>query len=447
MKKILIALTIVISCLGISRVKAEDLQVTIDTSYDEYKSFIGTDNINFIINDVLEEYKKTYMSSYPYFYIDIYFTSSSSSESLQTLDFTINLIYFNEYPSFFWNVAVSVYTQSMGLLPNNYSGVVSRKYPVIIDNQNVFDNSYTVANYHYTSVISLINSSSNSYKYYPYHYYISNFDLYMPPLNGSNSIVKNYDNILIPKLDGSNLSSVVSLKSTDYLIEPYYLYDTDVNINIPNITEINLNDYAYVALALKDYNQEPFSTQVQVKGQYCLTPVYNYGMTERKDILSGSQVERCSPYYNTYTPVRTYITNSDLNNNSIYYLKSYDTTKDNYVKVDTSVFDITYITEENKDNPYVTIGGKTYPTIPYDNLTDTAIKSEDEGYVSGAVEEFSFADIFTAPLEFLKDIWSSIVSVFDLVKEFFSLLPEPIPTFLLSSFLLGLAIGLLKLIF
>ena len=185
---------------------------------------------------------------------------------------------------------------------------------------------------------------------------------------------------------------------------------------------------------------------MQVKGQYCLTPVYNYGMTERKDILTGTQVERCSPYYQDYTPVRTYILDDDLKNNAIYYLKSYDTSKDNYVKVDTYVFDVTLITEEDASNPYVTVNGKSYPTIPYDELTDTATKSEDEDYVSGSSEEFTFSDIFLAPLDYLKEIWGSVGLFFTMIEQFILLLPKPMQGFLFTGFTLAIVLGLIKII-
>lgn len=468
MKKILIALTIAISFLGIRSVSADNI-VLVDVTqenFTQYKQLIGNDNFNTIVNDVLNEYKNKYILSYPYFYIsfDLYY---DYLDDVLIPFLKISLFYFKDIPK--GTISYGIQGGNIGLIDvsflgpfgyididgdgyKDYTNYISRKYPLLKEDNLIFDiNNYSSAPFTYPAIAS-IKIDSNYYS--PYAYYISNFDLYFPSIKKSlndrgisSGFIFDYDNIEIPKLGEEHINRVISLETEDLFFEPYYLYDSDVDVSIPNIEEINLNDYAYVALALKDYNKKAFETTIQVKGQYCLTPVYNYGMTERKDILEGTQVDRCSPYYDNYTPIRTYILDNDLKNNAIYYLKSYDSTKDNYVKVDTSVFDITYVTEENKDNPYVTIGGKTYPTIPYDNLTDTATKSEDEGYVSGAVKGFSFSDIFTAPMEFLEDIWDSIVSVFDLVKEFFSLLPEPIPTFLLSSFLLGLAIGLLKLIF
>lgn len=457
MKKILIALTMALSCLGISRVSADNLQLE-DITYEnftQYKEIIGNDNFNTIVNEVLEEYKNNYMSSYPYYYISVYFDQLGLTFD-STTGFVINLMYFDEISQGRIMNSSSFITYR---LPYSEETGFYRYYPIYKDSTYVFElDNYSVdtGSRGFTNIITLYKSSSNysnysDYQYEPYLYYISNFELTFPSLDSikssaSSHTVFDYDNLLIPKLGEENLNRVISYSQEDVLFEPYYLYDTYVNVTVPNMTEINLNDYAYIALSLKDYTKDSFETTVQVKGQYCITPVYNYGMTERKDILDGTKVERCSPYYDNYTPIRTYILENDLKNNSIYYLKSYDTTRDNYVKVDTSIFDITYIIEENKDNPYVTINGKTYPTIPYDNLTDTATKSEDEGYVSGESEKVSFSDIFTTPLEFLKEIWGTITTFFVLISEFILLLPPVLQGFLYSSFSLAIVLGLIKIL-
>ena len=229
-----------------------------------------------------------------------------------------------------------------------------------------------------------------------------------------------------------------------------------------NYTEVDLNSYSYVVLSLKDYNKtEEFSFNTYVKGQYCLTPVYDYGLREKKDVLSGSKNQRCSPYYDNYTPVRTYVLESDLKNHAVYYLKAQDTTKENKVKIDTNIFNIHYVSEEEKDNPIITINGKKYSITPFDELTDTANKSEDEGYNSGSscavgdfnctrntlgVKETSWSDIFSSPLEFLKNIWTSITQVFVIITYFIALLPTTLQYFLYISFMLAIILGIIKII-
>ena len=263
-------------------------------------------------------------------------------------------------------------------------------------------------------------------------YYDSNFDL---PFGLEDTIynVKKENDILFTL---SNKTDVVPTYKDKFVDK------TDLNY-----VEVDLNSYPYIMLSLKDYSKtEEFSTINYVKGQYCLTSVYNYGSTEKKDIIEGSKNKRCSLYYDNYTPIRTYILNSDLKNNAIYYLKAYDTTKENKVKIDTSIFNIHYVSEEEKDNPIITINGKKHTPKSYDELTDTATKSEDENYADGASEEFTFSDIFTAPLEFLKTIWNSITQFFQLINQFISLLPETLQAFLYMSFMLAIILGLIKII-
>lgn len=460
MKKILIVLTIMISCLGITKVNAETVTFSLDeeeiTLLNKVRNDFGIDNFNLVINELLDIYKNDYMSVYPYYSISIDSNISNSSypDSDNYLEF--GLAMYSNVPS----IEVLAFTsQHSGFLfstkKSDISHFIIRKYQTTLSDGSLNENmlNYTLVtdvnqNSNLIFSFSYDNSSIYESSLYPF-YYISNFDLNLSSIKGttSYSTLKNsrFDSFRFPKLDNPTLYSEVAFDGS-YVFEPYYLYDKDSNVTLPNMTEINLNDYAYVALAPKEFYSEEKITTVYVKGQYCLTPVYNYGMTERKEILTGSQVERCSPYYDNYTPVRTYLLNQDMQNHAIYYLKSYDTERDNYVKIDNTVFDISYITEEEKDNPYVTIDGKEYPTIPYDKLTDTATKSEDEGYVSGSVEKFEFSDIFTAPLNFLKDVWTSIISVFSLITELLSLLPPVMQNFFYASFMLAVVIGLIKII-
>ena len=56
-------------------------------------------------------------------------------------------------------------------------------------------------------------------------------------------------------------------------------------------TTVNLDDYEYVILNLKDYNQtKAFNTNLQVKGSIGITPIYNFGQTAKDDIM-GSKVQ------------------------------------------------------------------------------------------------------------------------------------------------------------
>lgn len=265
-----------------------------------------------------------------------------------------------------------------------------------------------------------------------------------------------YQNLNFPALSSTNFD-ILPFSITDNNPVPTImsLYDGTYDPTpIIGYTEINLNNYAYVALSLKNYNQPSFSTLFYVQGQLCLTPVYDFGMKEKVTYFPGYQVQGCTPYYTDYTPSTVYIIDSDLQNNAIYYLKAFDTSRPNLIKVDSSVFDITPITSANANSPYVSIGGRTYPTIPYDSLSSSATKSEEEGYISGqvvspfdAAADSSFIDgLFSNPLNALSDAWAAIIAIFSLIGSFISLLPVALQSFLYTALALGLSIGLIKII-
>lgn len=460
MKKFLIVLTIFLSFIGISSVKAADLTITSRTDLDKFHEMFTDEEFSNNINTLINEYKEKYYYSHPYYLIHLNYSPYGLRQNGYSV-LSFNLYYFNELPelkydgvgsstTYYHTLWIKLESSLMGSLhksyKSTYKGIISSSQKDTLEGGDL--TSATDDYYLFT-----FNKNANPKYYEVKHFYYSNFDLTLNSLNKFSEdsfLFEDYENILVPNVSDPTIYTVLSLSSDnlDYHFENLYDYDDKYNTDIfpSSYTEINLNDYSYVALALKDYNQNTFSTNVQVKGQYCLTPVYNYGLTERKDILEGTQVDRCSPYYDNYTTVRTSILTSDLQNHAIYYLKAYDTSKDNYVKIDTTVFDVTLITEEEKDNPYVMVNGKTYPTIPYDELTDTATKSEDEGYIPGASEEFNFSDIFTAPLDFLMEIWSTITTFFTLITSFIALLPPILQNFLYASFMLAIALGLIKII-
>lgn len=413
-------------------------------SYSELQVFID-DNIEIIqsmYDEFFEVYNASYSKDYPYYIAQ--FSYVEHSDNGVSLGYYLNIVfvllkseaYFGFYED---NTAPMLYYSKDDPIYNDRDDLIAFSIEYGFDTKTISPLTPTLG-YAYPYLMFWTNNKS---KFYENVYFDSNYDI---------NYISDYHDIIIH--DYRNTGEDFHLQDGD--VFPTYFKNSQIDKS--NYMEINLNDYAYVALSLKNYDQEPFSTNVRVKGNYCITPVYNYGMTEKKDLLIGSQAQRCSPYYDDYTLVRTYILEQDLKNNAIYYLKSYNTSKDNYVIVDTNIFNVTLITEDEKDNPYVTINGKTYPTIPYDSLTDTATKSEDEGYNSGAscaVGDFncmssssssSFSDLFDKPLEILKTLWNSIANVFSLVTFLISLLPSEMATFLFLGFTLAIVIGLIKMI-
>lgn len=445
-KYLIIGLSIISSLFFVSNVKAETKEFeygifdsknyVIGTGIHSYQTYFDSfkeyDNFSFDlienkIKDLIKIWEDKYKNEFPNYFISIRSypkVSFPTYSNMSTQYLRIMLIYSKYIP-----ISVNQFGDCFKQASSDIGMIFvdsgsdfefsSVSYDYSFSDLNIFDD-YDLGN----SVVKSVYLSTL--------YYDSNFDL---PFGLEDTIynVKKENDILFTL---SNKTDVVPTYKDKFVDK------TDLNY-----VEVDLNSYPYIILSLKDYSKtEEFSTINYVKGQYCLTSVYNYGSTEKKDIIEGSKNKRCSLYYDNYTPIRTYILNSDLKNNAIYYLKAYDTTKENKVKIDTSIFNIHYVSEEEKNNPIITINGKKHTPKSYDELTDTATKSEDENYVDGASEKFTFSDIFTAPLEFLKTIWNSITQFFQVINQFISLLPETLQAFLYMSFMLAIILGLIKII-
>lgn len=445
-KYLIIGLSIISSLFFVSNVKAETKEFeygifdsenyvigtgvySYQTYFDNFKEYdnFSFDLIENKIKDLIKIWEDKYKNEFPNYFISISSypkVSFSTYSNMSDQYLKIRLIYSKYIPI------------SVDQFGDCFKQASSDIGMIFVDSGSDFEFSSVSYDYSFSdlNIFDDYNLSNSGVKsvYLSTLYYDSNFDL---PFGLEDTIynVKKENDILFTL---SNKTDVVPTYKDKFVDK------TDLNY-----VEVDLNSYPYIILSLKDYSKtEEFSTINYVKGQYCLTSVYNYGSTEKKDIIEGSKNKRCSLYYDNYTPIRTYILNSDLKNNAIYYLKAYDTTKENKVKIDTSVFNIHYVSEEEKNNPIITINGKKHTPKSYDELTDTATKSEDENYADGASEKFTFSDIFTAPLEFLKTIWNSITQFFQVINQFISLLPEILQAFLYMSFMLAIILGLIKII-
>ena len=430
-KKLKIFLLLLISLsFGISKIKAETV-LDYSSFYDDFDDTISWYNSNTsIYNNFLSYYQDHYSDEFPYYSVKI--LNPSSVPVLQ--------ITFSDTNNTMWS--------GSNLIP-----VSDNKHCLFMSSSNT------------SSILYDSNCSPTILGYYsgfsdPYSPFYNNGYIYNNTPSGSSD----FDEINIPYFS----SSVVDFSEPSFVVEegnviPSYLalYNEEYS---PDLTDsyvtINLNSYSYVILSLNTYEpiNSEFYTNIYTYGKLCLTTVYDYGMKEKKDYYSGFQTQGCTEYYRDFTPVKVYILPQDVENHAVYYLKSSNTSITNSVKVDTNIFNITYITSQNSDNPSVTINGRSYPTIPYDDLTDTAIISDEEGYVSGRVcgigdvncyyetQGIEFSDIFSHPLEVLQDVWSSISTIFTLITGFLALLPPTLQSFLFSAFMLAIVLGLLKII-
>lgn len=421
MKKILLIITVLVSSIFIlDNVKANTFDKSYSdvveyycdffvTDYDYLKSLGFDDEVQEVYRLLIEEYNANYSETYPYYYFDLVVLDSLNCNFISSFN-SVGYIYL------FLNLYTSVPSLGLYDIPN---GEVILKSSYIV-NTSTYVLPSVVGNYSY---LDLLRSSPTVYN--SLAYFISNFDL----VNNSNNVYNITGNKNFTIYQGDIINPIFNAE----------------NAFITNYKEINLNDYAYVALSLKDYSLDSFNSTIYVKGQLCPTAVYNRGLTARDDIL-GSITDRCNIAYNDFVPVRFSVTSSDLKNKAIYYVKAYDISIDNIIKVDTSVFDISYISEEDKDNPIIIVEGNKISSIPYDKLPSTATKNEEENFAPGASEKFEFSDIFTAPLDFLIEIWGTIVTFFSLITSFISLLPPILQNFLYASFMLAIALGLIKII-
>lgn len=445
-KYLIIGLSIISSLFFVSNVKAETKEFeygifdsenyvigtgiySYQTYFDNFKEYdnFSFDLIENKIKDLIKIWEDKYKNEFPNYFISIRSypkVSFPAYSNMSTQYLRIMLIYSKYIP---------INVNQFGDCFKQASSDIGM---IFVDSGSDFEFSSVSYDYSFSdlNIFDDYNLSNSGVKsvYLSTLYYDSNFDL---PFGLEDTIynVKKENDILFTL---SNKTDVVPTYKDKFVDK------TDLNY-----VEVDLNSYPYIILSLKDYSKtEEFSTINYVKGQYCLTSVYNYGSTEKKDIIEGSKNKRCSLYYDNYTPIRTYILNSDLKNNAIYYLKAYDTTKENKVKIDTSVFNIHYVSEEEKNNPIITINGKKHTPKSYDELTDTATKSEDENYADGASEEFSITDIFSAPLEFFKKIINAISEFNGLIKELFSFLPDEFLAFLLAAFALLVVVVIVKIL-
>lgn len=445
MKKLYLIFISCLFMLGISTVKA-DTNITVVYFNENYSAasnarmyLNNSEIISALYNEVYSNYSQNYINFYPFYDIDVNSHSFVNPENYNTTTIDVTLVAAASITSIsrctFGTDCIKI--KSTYDFSNN-----SIIRPVVVNNDN---EDPRVFGYFYQDF---------NYKFRFYSNYRRTFSDFFDDTNFTISNVYSFSS--------SSVTSI-SYTSNDYIPDLQELLGLNI-ISDPNSAtstyqEVNLNDYPYVALTLKNYSSSSeFSSLFYVKGQLCLTPVYNYGMKEKKEFYTGYQVQGCTEYYNDFTPTRVYILNSDLQNHVVYYLKAYDTSKFNFVKVDTSIFDITYITSDNEDNPSVVIEGRSYPTIPYSDLTDTATLSEEQGYVSGVVcavgdlnctSEFSnmsWTDIFNSPLQALKTVWSAITAIFSLITAFILLLPPVMQNFLYLAFSIAIILGIIKII-
>lgn len=389
--------------------------------YNDFESFISDSRnkeiFDTLYDDLKNYYDENFKEEYPYYTLSVSLVSDSSERfNLHTVSLVMKLErsigdpHYTYISSDYYDGTYSVFRGTTSECTMNH-----------------------ITSHHFSIFTKAL--ISRSYVYTPLSLFETNYDHYFFDNWGDEATINVYkDNILDSTYVEGDLLPVYFENGYDSVVESKY-------------TTVNLDDYYYVLLSLKDYSKkEAFNTNLQVKGMIGITPIYNYGTVSKDDIIGNKVEDRCNLSYDDFTSYRLSILKSDLLNNSIYAVKS---CKDNSsFKFDNTIFDITYVTDENKDDPIVTIDGKEYHTIPYDNLPSSATKNEEENYVPGESQDFGdiAGNVISKPLDFFKSIASAITSFFGIITSFLSFLPIELRSFLYFSFVIAIVLGILKIL-
>lgn len=435
MKKVIVILALIFTMfLGTYKVKADDTIYQL-TDFDSFVELVSnnSEKVSNIIDSLYSSFNgnittggSSYNSSdYPYHVIYVRYSSSDKYVFLLRT-FSESFVY-DDFNTRYNSINLSRSSELSGF-----------SIQVSVDSNFNLLSSYIITGF--SNSIGYDYYSNGSPKYYVLY---SNFDL----INSSDGSFQftNLDNTTFIVRNNESLPTVMGL------VDNTFIPSSSGN---SNYVEINLNNYAYVGLSLKDYTKN-FSSIINVKGEYCITSVYNYGMVERKsfDMYKNTRMQECYPYQENYSSVNLYVTSYDITNHAIYWIKPNDKELENKIKVDTSIFNIHYITEEEADNPIINVNGTNYTPIPFNQLTDTANKSTEDGYISGESVRVGDLDnpaypkdLFSSPLTFLKSISDGITAVFDIVRSLFTFLPTELQIIIYGAFSVAIVLGIIKII-
>lgn len=447
MKKYLLTLLTLFVILA-PNVKADTFSVSCDYSnnYSYLFEKYGQDNIIDLANNMYSLYDSKYKDNYSFYAITMYFTDEIAYVSMRLFDSAkVN-----------WCSGGGCYVTDT----DNYS-VSSTNYFVVISSYNINNSSFELINTkEFNDLTAESSVSSWDYLTVKFNGSINNssslpssvssaictIDLpFYSNLNFSFVSNKYVDEFKLQNRPGSTTYTVLNKTTTSYSFRDYSQFIDGIDSPSANLTTVNLDNYEYVILNLKDYNQDKaFNTNLKVKGSIGITPVYNFGQTAKDDIMGSKVQDRCNVKYNDYTDYRLSILKQDLQNNSFYVVKGCEVGSS--FKFDNTIFDITYVDENNKSDPIVSIGGKDYHVIPFEKLPSSANKNEEENYVPGESERFALLDKLDFLINNLNRFWDAFTSFMGFVGKMFSTLPDEFKAIAISSFTIGCTLMIFKII-
>lgn len=383
--------------------------------YNDFETFISDSNnrqiFNKLYNDIMTHYEENYKDTLPYYVMSVNLISSSS-EIFLPLEIRLDIKATDNPDYLYKEWASSTYQKE------------------------TINTRYYLGNYYEVTTGGYVACQSTN----PHYYGFAPFKAgYYTPLANFQS---NYKSLILDENTIYNITNKDGTNSTYTSLIDYYpiympngydssFYDT--------YNQVNLDNYEYVILNLKDYSKkEPFNTNLQVKGSVGITPVYNYGQVEKSEVT-----DRCNLSYSDFTDYRFSILKNDLTNNAFYIVKACE--ENSSFRFDSTIFDITYVTPENVDDPVVTFGGVEYHTIPFNKLSNSANQNESNNFIPGESGS-SLTDIIDNVSDFTSDIWNAVSSFMGLVTKFFNTLPEEFRYLSITSFTVLTFIAIIKFI-
>lgn len=396
MKKLLFTLLISLCLLPCVNADSIILQSTNNNLENHNYKVIGTQTFEEAYNSLLDIYKENTYKYYAIYYID--------SQEMQSN--SMRLVLFND----------SSYTITVDLDSVFLS----------IDDEDAITYKYTYATDDIFNSIGE-NTDLRFFRYNTISLIDTNFKFI---LQGASYEIQGFYEDSIYLKNGDILPTYLNLKK--------YSSWTEYSSANSTFKEVNLDDYEYVILNLKNYTRKSaFETNLKVKGSIAITPVYEFGTVEKEVIT-----DRCNTSYSDYTDYRFFILKNDLINNAVYIVKECADSGSSF-KFDSSIFNVTYVTAENVNDPVITVGGVQHHTIPFNKLSNTVNKNEEENFIPGSTEQF---DPFGDVVDYISSFWNSLTTFMGLVTKFFNTLPVEIRAISITMFTTAITLGVIKFI-
>lgn len=421
MKKLLFIL--LLSIFLIPNVNADTLTFDSTSVYDNYieNKYLFKEQAN----QLIDYYNTNLKDDYEYYFISY----GSFSSGIQ-------------YTGLYMRVSNSVNFRAYKITNADYGGYELEFYDSLLFTINGNQVTHSLSSLSNSLILFQFNSDSTPKGNFGF-VYDSNF----PILYNKNLItqIDEFKDLSIDTLEIKNFYSdtsiVINHNENIPLLKNLLEYDSfmDYEASQKGYIEVNLDNYEYVILNLKDYSSsESFETNLQVKGSVGITPIYNFGQAEKSEVT-----DRCNLSYSDFTDYRFFILKNDLTNNAFYIVKECE--ENSSFRFNSNVFDITYVTTENVDDPVVTFGGVDYHTIPFNKLSNSANQNEQNNFIPGESGS-SLTDIIDNVSNFTSDIWNAISSFMGLVTKFFNTLPEEFRYLSITSFTVLTVIAIIKFI-